>query len=278
MASIRQPKEESFKLLERVNIWKPDERNGKRERTVELVIFDTPRFTFEHSLYIKKYVFDPKIQQNKVQHNMYHFACNLGDDERDGEGYCDCCEKNASREPAYKGLYRKSIMMVPVVEISRYNDRQTGEPKVYISKKLLPLNSKNPIKYFLEKELGEDYDKWIGAKIELTRIAGDAGSSTGNSLKVLNPENGKLPRGQQMIDAILKQNPKLDLSHIPTVSFDKVSARVMSNENMSRFIENLLNTTKKPTSGDNGVLNTDTSANIDTNTNTDILEDEEIPF
>ncbi len=259
MAKDTMPKGADFKQLDWINIWKPNERNGETERVIEVIVWDRPRAITVHRKFVRTRVYDAKQQKYVLKPQMHYIRCNTDD-----LGFCSAC---------MSGEYVNNILAVPVLEISRYE--KDGEKKVFISKKILGLGGKSAVKINLESSdgLGTDYSTWLGAKLKLTRVAGQNSQSTGDMVRILNPVGGKNPTGQAMLDKALELNPHLDLTPVETVDFDKIAMRCMSNDNLTKFIDQL-----NGANSSNSNSNSDSGNRESVSSNNEILEDDEIPF
>lgn len=261
MALDRMPKGANIKQLDWINIWKPNVNKGETERAIEVVVYDVPRYIKVHTKFVRTSVYDSKAGKYVLRPQMHYLRCN-----EDEQGYCAACMQKE---------YLKIMLAVPVLEISKYINKD-GEKKTFIFQKILGLGTAASVKIQLESSdgLGTDYTEWVGVKLKLTRV-GQKGQATGDMVKILNPENGKLPRGQKMLDTILALNPNLNLKPVDTADFDPVAMRCMNNENLGKFLDQLNGANVK--NGEQPQNNNNTP-NGNGSPNDEILEDDEIPF
>ena len=268
MASVGFGKNEKKEKLDRFYM----RANGVDPKTNQLhiekskvLIIDVPYVVTEHQVFHKVF---KTIDGKRVEKTyIYNIKCNKED-----SGRCVACERIGM-----KG-YNKTVL--PVVHFYDYFSKKKEANEVFVSKKIYVIPQALQGKFI--RNLGEDYEKWIGTFLYVYRGT-EKSSGSGDDFEII---PNKIDKQQTIVEVSNKHN--LNLDRYNAINIEEASMEIMSNEQMVKFFDDL-DKEKRGILIDNPVIqnkdskydnNAGNSNNPTTSTqqNNVVPEDDDVPF
>lgn len=230
----------------------------------KILITDLPYVVCEHQVFhkVSKMVEGKRVEKTFI----YNIKCN-----KEESGRCVACERTGQRG------YNKTVM--PIVHFYEYYSKKKEANELFVSKKIYVVPTTLQGKFI--RNLGEDYEKWIGTFLFVFRGA-EKSSGSGDDFEVI---PNKIDKAQTIIEVANKHN--LNLDRYNAINIEEAALEIMSNEQMVKFFDDL-EKEKRGIVVDNPTINNKDSKydnnvggnpiNNNNPVNNQPMEDDDIPF